>query len=173
PKMDLMAIDSHEREWQLSTIQLDFNLPERFDISYITEEGTKERPYMIHRATLGSVERFFGVYIEHIQGAFPLWLSPVQIEILPIADRHLENAKKINEQLKDGGIRSEVDQRSETLQAKIRDATLQKVPYMGIIGDKEAENQTISVRTRKGEDLGQIKITDFLQKLKQEIDKKI
>ncbi len=173
PKMDLMAIDSHKREWQISTIQLDFNLPERFNISYINEGGSKERPYMIHRASIGSIERFLGVYIEHIQGNFPLWLSPVQNMILPIADRHLEAAEKINKQFKEAGIRSEVDGRSETLQAKIRDATLQKVPYMGIIGDKELENQTISIRTREGKDLGSQKIEDFIQRVKEEIDKKI
>ncbi|MDP3988274.1 MAG: threonine--tRNA ligase, partial [Candidatus Levybacteria bacterium] len=156
PKIDLHIKDSLDREWQLATVQLDFHMPQAFDLKYIDEKGEYQKPVMIHRAIFGSFERFIAILTEHFQGAFPLWLSPVQFEILPIADRHLENAKKINEQLKDDGIRSEVDQRSETLQAKIRDATLQKVPYMGIIGDKEAENQTISVRTRKGEDLGQI-----------------
>lgn len=175
PKMDLMAIDSHGREWQISTTQLDFNLPERFKLSYIGKDGKPHRPYMIHRATFGSIERFLGIWLEHIQGNIPLWLSPVQIIILPIADRHLEAANVTNGKLKERNIRSQVDDRQETLQAKIRDATLQKVPYMGIIGDKEiaAGGNLISARTREGKDLGQMEISAFLQRLKDEIDKKI
>lgn len=173
PKMDLMVVDSHQREWQLSTIQLDFNLPERFDISYVSEDGSKIHPYMIHRATLGSVERFLGIYLEHLQGNFPIWLSPVQISILPIADRHAEYAQKIASELEKKGIRVEIDGKKDTLQAKIRNATLQKIPYLGIIGDKEIESEKISVRTKDGKDLGPLKISDFLAKLKEQIDKKI
>lgn len=172
PKMDLMVTDSLGKEWQLSTIQVDFNLPQRFDLSYIDENGEKKKPMMLHRATFGSYERFLAMIIEHYQGAFPLWLSPVQGIILPIADRHLEGAKKIKNKLQNDGIRIEVDGRSETLQAKIREATLQKVPYMGIIGDKEIETDSLSVRTRIGEDLGQMEVSKFLKLLKEEIDKK-
>src|SRR3990167_1277386 len=137
PKMDLMAIDSHGREWQLSTIQLDFNLPERFKISYIDTDGKTVRPYMIHRATLGSVERFLGVYIEHTQGVFPTWLSPVQAVVIPISEKHVEYAKKVAEQLT--GVRVEVDDRSETMQSKIRDAQVMKIPFMLVVGDREKE----------------------------------
>ncbi|MCL5438807.1 MAG: threonine--tRNA ligase [Patescibacteria group bacterium] len=175
PKMDLMVIDSHCREWQVSTIQLDFNLPERFNISYIDEKGEKERPYMIHRATLGSVERFLGVYIEHVQGAFPLWLSPVQAAVIPVSDKFIEAAKKVFEVLKNEGIRVELNDKNDTLSAKIRDCTLQKIPYMCIIGGKEAENErlVVSVRTREGKDLGQLDVPNFLKDLKEQIDKKI
>lgn len=174
PKMDLMAIDSHEREWQLSTIQLDFNLPERFNMSYVGEDGKNHTPYIIHRATFGSIERFTGVWLEHIQGVIPTWLSPVQVALLPIADRHAEAAQKINSELIKIGIRSEVNAKQETLQSKIREATLQKVPFMGIIGDKEMaqKEHTLSVRTREGKDLGQLNLSHFLVKVKEEIDKK-
>jgi len=175
PKMDLMAIDSHEREWQLSTIQLDFNLPERFKMTYIGEDGKEHMPYIIHRATFGSIERFMGVWLEHIQGNVPLWLSPVQVTIVPIADRHAEAAEKLADVLREKGIRVEVDSRAETMQAKIRGATLQKVPYIGIIGDKEIaeKDQVMSVRSREGKDLGQLKLSYFLERVKEEIDKKI
>lgn len=172
PKMDLMVTDSLGKEWQLSTIQVDFNLPERFDLSYIDETGQNKRPIMLHRATFGSYERFLAMVIEHFQGAFPLWLSPVQVAILPIADRHSEKAKEVAQTLFDAGIRVETDDKSETLQAKIREATLQKVPYMGIMGDKETENHTLSVRARDGKDLGVMEIPKFLKLLKEEIDKK-
>lgn len=183
PKMDLMVVDSHGREWQVSTIQLDFNLPERFGISYVGEDGKNHQPYIIHRATFGSIERFLGVWLEHIQGNIPLWLAPVQVMIMPITDKQESFAKKIVEELKEQGIRAELDNRSERLQAKIRDSSLQKVPYLGIIGDREVQNSKlkvknyegilISVRTREGKDLGQIKLSDFINRLKEEIDKKI
>lgn len=173
PKMDLMIVDSHGREWQVSTIQLDFNLPERFGISYVGEDGKEHQPYIIHRATFGSIERFLGVWLEHIQGIIPLWLSPVQVAILPITDKQAKGAQDIVERFKKENIRVELDNRQETLQAKIRNTTLQKVPFMGIIGDREIANQTISVRTREGKDLGPIEVSKFLQKVKEEIDKKI
>ncbi|OGH06141.1 MAG: threonine--tRNA ligase [Candidatus Levybacteria bacterium RBG_16_35_11] len=172
PKMDLMAVDSHGREWQLSTIQLDFNLPERFKLSYVGEDGKGHMPYIIHRATLGAVERFLGVWLEHVQGILPLWLSPVQITLIPIADRHLKEVEKMAEELKSENIRVEVDSRAETMQNKIRQATLQKVPYMGIIGDKEINDQTVSVRTRDGKDLGKLNLSHFVKRVKQEIDQK-
>jgi len=173
PKMDLMVKDSLGKEWQLSTIQVDFNLPERFDLSYIDEKNEKVRPIMLHRATFGSYERFLGMIIEHYQGAFPLWLSPVQVALLPITDSQNSYGEKVLKEFKKEGIRVELDARNERLQAKIRDATLQKVPFLGIIGKQEVENETISIRTREGKDLGQTKISDFQNKLKQEIDKKI
>jgi threonyl-tRNA synthetase len=179
PKMDLMVTDSLGKEWQLSTIQVDFNLPQRFNLSYVDENGKEKMPVMLHRATFGSYERFLAMIIEHFQGSFPLWLSPVQVKILPIADRHLGAADKLLNKLLNEDIRAEIDSRSETLQAKIRDQALQKIPYMAIIGDKEihsdsngVKKETISVRNREGEDLGQIEISDFLKRLKEEIDKK-
>src|SRR3989344_5111822 len=174
PKMDLMVTDSLGKQWQLSTIQVDFNLPQRFNLAYVDENGNKQKPVMLHRATFGSYERFLAMIIEHYQGAFPLWLSPVQAVILPITDKHLDFARKIYKTLQEENIRTELDNRSETLQSKIRDATLQKVPYMGIIGDKEIEKENvISVRTRDGKDLGQLEVSKFLQKLQEKIDKKI
>ncbi len=176
PKIDLHIKDSLGREWQLATVQLDFHQPEAFKLSYIDNEGKEKKPVMIHRAIFGSFERFIGILTEHYQGAFPVWLSPIQIIILPIADRHSEYAEKILNKLKEENIRTELDTRQETLQAKIRDATLQKVPYMGIIGDKEVQNsdeEVISVRTREGKDLGQISLSEFIKKLKTEIDKKV
>jgi threonyl-tRNA synthetase len=173
PKIDVHIKDSLGREWQLATVQLDFHQPEAFKLEYIDDDGEAKRPVMIHRAIFGSVERFIAILTEQYQGAFPTWLAPVQISILAIADRHNELAEKVNSELKKVGIRSEVDTRSERLQAKIRDAALQKVPFMGIIGDKELENGTVSVRTRGGEDLGSLSSESLINKLQQTIDKKI
>lgn len=173
PKMDLMTTDANKKEWQVSTIQVDFNLPERFNLSYIDADGSQKRPVMLHRATFGSYERFLAMIIEHYQGAFPTWLSPVQVMLLPIADRHHEFTQKALQELKNAGIRCVADIRSERLQAKIRDAALQKVPFLGIIGDKELESGSISVRVRGGEDLGSLTVSSFIQKLKDDIDKKI
>lgn len=173
PKLDFMFKDALGRETQLATIQLDFAMPKRFELTYTGENGEKQTPVMIHRAILGSFERFIMLLIEHFAGAFPLWLAPVQVTILPIADRHNEYAEKVVAELKKHGIRAEADTRSERLQAKIRDATLQKVPFMGIIGDKEVTDEVISIRKRNGEDLGSVNVTSFLQQLVQEIDKKI
>ena len=172
PKMDLMIKDGLGKEWQLSTIQVDFNLPERFDLSYIDEDGKEARPIMLHRATFGSYERFLAMIIEHFQGTFPLWLAPIQVAILPITDKQLEFAKTYSKKLNKEGIRAIVFDRSDTLQAKIRDATLQKIPYLGIIGDREIENNSVSVRALKGEDQGTMDLSQFLEKLKKEIDKK-
>ncbi len=173
PKMDLIIKDSLGKEWQLSTIQVDFNLPARFDLSYIDESNEKVRPIMLHRATFGSYERFLAMIIEHFQGAFPLWLSPVQVSLLPISENENDYTIDIVSKLKDEGIRVEADLRNERLQAKIRDSALQKVPYLGIIGKKEIEDNSISVRTREGKDLGKVKITDFIIRVKDEIDKKV
>lgn len=173
PKMDLITTDAHGKEWQVSTIQVDFNLPERFELSYIDADGKEKRPVMLHRATFGSYERFLAMIIEHFQGSFPAWLAPVQVSLLAIADRHNEFAEKVGHELRGAGIRVEVDTRSERLQAKIRDAALQKVPFMGIIGDKELENGHVSIRARGGEDLGSVSISSLINKLQENIDKKI
>jgi threonyl-tRNA synthetase len=162
PKIDLKMLDALEREWQLSTIQFDFNEPERFDLNYIGEDGQQHRPYMIHRALLGSMERFFGVLIEHYGGAFPVWLCPVQATVIPIADRHFEAARQVAEQLKAAGLRVEVDDSSERMNAKIRNAQLQKVPYMLVIGDREAAEGLVNVRLRSGEQRGTLPVGEFI-----------
>jgi threonyl-tRNA synthetase len=169
PKIDLKLKDALGREWQLSTIQFDFNLPERFDLNYIGEDGLQHRPYMIHRALLGSMERFFGTLIEHYAGAFPVWLSPVQARVIPIADRHVAYAQQVAEQLKAAGIRVEVDSTPERMQAKIRDAQLQKIPYMLIVGDKEAATGTVAVRLRTEENLGPKPLAEFIARAQEAI----
>jgi threonyl-tRNA synthetase len=161
PKIDLKIKDALGREWQLSTIQFDFNNPERFDMTYIEEDGHAYRPYMIHRALMGSIERFFGILIEHYGGAFPVWLSPVQVVIIPIADRHLDFARGVKESLKHAGLRVELDDRSDRMNAKIRDAEKQKVPYMLVVGDREMENNQVDIRRRSGERLGAMLVEDF------------
>ena len=161
PKIDLKIKDALGREWQLSTIQFDFNEPERFDMTYIDEDGQPHRPYMIHRALMGSIERFFGILIEHYGGAFPVWLSPVQVEIIPIADRHNDFAHEVAAELKQVGLRAEVDDRSDRMNAKIRDAEKAKVPYMLIVGDREMEEKQVDVRRRSGERLGAMDVAAF------------
>jgi threonyl-tRNA synthetase len=170
PKIDLKVSDAIGRQWQLSTIQFDFNLPERFDLTYVGEDGQLHRPYMIHRALLGSLERFFGILIEHYAGAFPVWISPVQAMIIPIADRHLDYSNEVLVQLKASGIRAELDDRSDRMNAKIRDAQKQKIPYMLVIGDQEMESQQIALRKRSGENLGAMNVTEFLDLAKKEIE---
>ena len=169
PKLDFHLADSLGRTWQCGTIQLDMQLPERFELEYVGEDGLKHRPVMIHRVVLGSIERFIGVITEHFAGAFPLWLAPVQVKVLPVTDRAHEYAKKLNQQLLDADIRSETDCRSEKLGYKIREAQLQKIPYMLVIGDRDMENGTVSVRTRKGEDLGAMTPDAFIAKCMMEI----
>ena len=161
PKIDLKIKDALGREWQLSTIQFDFNNPERFDMAYIDEDGHAYQPYMIHRALMGSVERFFGILIEHYGGAFPVWLSPVQAVIIPIADRHVGFAQEVSAVLKEAGLRVSVDARSDRMNAKIRDAEQQKVPYMLVVGDREMENNQVDVRRRSGERMGAMLVDDF------------
>lgn len=162
PKIDLKIKDALGREWQLSTIQFDFTLPERFDMTYIGDDGQEHRPYMVHRALLGSMERFMGVLIEHYGGAFPVWLAPVQAIMIPIADRHLPYAHEVAKRLEAAGMRVDVDQRSERMNAKIRDAQNQKIPYMLVVGDREVEGETISLRLRSGENPGSVSIDAFL-----------
>ncbi len=172
PKIDAKLLDSLGREWQCTTIQFDFNLPERFDISYVGEDGREHRPYMVHRALLGSMERFFGVLIEHYGGAFPLWLAPVQAVVIPIADRHIEYANTVADALRQAELRVEVDARAERMQAKIRDAQLQKVPYMLVTGDREAEAGAAAVRLRSGEDLGAMKLDELVARMQAEVEVK-
>ena len=172
PKLDFHLADSLGRTWQCGTIQLDMQLPERFELEYVGEDGLKHRPVMIHRVVLGSIERFIGVITEHFAGAFPLWLAPVQVKVLPVTDRAHEYAKKLNQQLLDVEVRSEVDCRSEKLGYKIREAQLQKIPYMLVVGDRDMENGTVSVRTRTGEDLGAMTMEAFLAKVAEEIKTK-
>ena len=172
PKIDTFVKDALEREWQLNTIQLDPNLPERFDLQYVTEDGSYQRPLMIHRAVLGSIERFYGVLLEHHAGAFPIWLAPVQAVLIPIADRHIEYCEGAAEKMRRYGLRVEVDIRSERMQAKIRDAQLKKVPYMLIVGDREAAEGTLTVRLRTGGDQQTIEVDSFIPMLQQEVEAK-
>jgi threonyl-tRNA synthetase len=162
PKIDMKLVDAIGRLWQLSTIQFDFTLPRRFELEYIAEDGKKHQPLMVHRALYGSIERFFGILIEHYAGAFPVWLAPVQAAVLPITDRHLEYGKKVTKRLEDAGIRVSLDDRSEKVNLKIRDAQLQKVPYMLVLGDREVQNDTVSVRSRKHGDQGAQTVDEFL-----------
>ena len=170
PKLDFHLADSLGRTWQCGTIQLDFQMPERFELEYVGEDGEKHRPVMIHRALLGSIERFIGVITEHFAGAFPAWLSPVQVKILPVTDRAIEYAKSTAAQLDSEGFRVEVDERNEKIGKKIREATLEKVPYMLVVGDRDMEAGTVSVRTRGGEDLGAMPLADFAAKLHEIVD---
>ena len=172
PKLDFHLADSLGRTWQCGTIQLDSQLPERFELEYTGEDGEKHRPVMIHRVVLGSIERFIGVITEHFAGAFPAWLAPVQVKVLPVTDRAAEYADSVAAQLDAQGFRVEVDHRSEKIGKKIREATLEKIPYMLVVGDRDMENQTVSVRLRTGEDLGAMSLADFTARLKQDVDTK-
>ncbi len=162
PKLDFIFRDVLKREWQLGTVQVDFLLPERFDLEYTGEDGLKHRPVMIHRAPFGSMERFVGILIEHFNGAFPLWLAPVQVMMVPIADRHIEYAQAVAAQLRAVGLRVEVDGSSERMNKKIRSAQLQKIPYMLVVGDKEAEEGAVAVRTRDNVNSGSTPVADFI-----------
>ncbi len=173
PKIDIKIKDVLDRFWQCSTIQVDFNIPERFDLTYIGEDNRPHRPIMIHRALLGSLERFFGVLIEHYAGAFPTWLAPVQVVLLTVADRHIPYGEKVYERLRGAGLRVSKDFRNEKLGFKIREAQLQKIPYMVILGDQEMENEALTVRTRKGENLPLMAVEDFIARLQEEIAAKV
>jgi len=162
PKIDLKIRDALGREWQMTTIQFDFNEPERFDMVYVGDDGQEHRPYMVHRALLGSIERFFGLLIEHYGGAFPVWMAPVQAVIIPITDRHLAFGREVESKLRAAGLRAELDASNDRMNAKIRSAQLNKVPYMLVIGDREVEDGTVSVRLRSGEDLGAMPVEAFL-----------
>lgn len=173
PKIDIKIKDALNREWQMSTIQFDFNLPERFELEYIGEDGKAHRPFMVHRALLGSLERFFGVLIEHFAGDFPLWLAPTQAVIIPVSKNFAEYAEKVYKQLKENGIRVEFDERNEKIGYKIRDWETKKAPYMLIVGEKEIASQSVAVRQHKKGDLGSMTIDEFINKAKEEVKNKI
>ena len=169
PKIDFHLKDCIGRTWQCGTCQLDFQMPERFDMTYVGADGEKHRPVMIHRTAFGSIERFIGILIEQFAGAFPLWLAPVQVKVIPVSERHLEYASQIRDQLHAAGLRCEVDDRSEKMGYKIREAQMMKIPYMLVVGDKEIENGTVAVRSRAGGDLGVMEPAAFLAKAQEEI----
>ncbi len=172
PKIDVKLVDAIGRLWQLSTVQFDFTLPRRFDLEYVADDGKKHQPLMVHRALYGSIERFFGILIEHYAGAFPVWLAPVQAVVMPITDRQAEYAQKVVDQLKAAGLRVELDDRKEKVNLKIREAQLQKVPYMLVVGDREAQDGSVSVRNRKHADQGVQKVEEFLAGIQRLIDTK-
>ena len=172
PKLDFHLTDCLGRTWQCGTIQLDFQLPERFELEYVGSDGEKHRPIMIHRVVFGSIERFIGILTEHFAGAYPVWLAPVQVKLLPIADRHLDYLYDVKTALEAKGIRCEIDDRSEKIGFKIRSAQLEKVPYMLLAGDKDIENNTISVRSRKNGDEGAATLDEFLARILDEIETK-
>ena len=163
PKVDFMVKDALGREWQLGTVQVDYNLPERFDLNYVGSDDKRHRPVMIHRAPFGSLERFIGVLIEHCGGAFPAWLAPEQVRILPITDGQVDYAREVEAQLQAADLRVSVDARNEKVGYKIREAQLQKVPYMLVVGRREAENKAVAVRLRTEEDLGAMSVEAFLE----------
>ncbi len=167
PKIDVKLKDALGRLWQGPTIQVDFNNPQRFNVNYIGEDGAEHQVFMVHRTVLGSMERFMACLIEHYAGVFPVWLAPVQVTIIPIADRHMEYARQIKEKMIEEEIRAHVDERTERMNLKIREAQLAKVPYMLIVGDKESANSTVSVRLRNGEDLGSMGLTEFIGRIKE------
>ena len=169
PKIDFFVPDALGREWQLGTVQLDFSLPERFDLEYAAEDGSRQRPVVIHRAMLGTLERFMGVLIEHLAGAFPVWLSPVQAKIIPIADRHIEYGESVRLKLVAAGVRAEVDSGSDRMNAKIRAAQQRKIPYMLVVGDREQEAGQVAVRARSGGNLGAVSVDDFVAQITEEI----
>ncbi len=173
PKIDIVLTDAIGRPWQLSTIQFDFNLPEQFDLSFVGEDGGQHRPYMIHRALLGSMERFFGLLIEHYAGAFPVWLAPTQAVVIPIADRHVDYCGTVVERLRSKGLRVEIDDGADRMNAKIRKAQLQKIPYMLVAGDRETEANSVAVRLRSGEDLKAKTIEEFLAIAGEAIEKRV
>ena len=166
PKIDVKLVDAIGRLWQLSTVQFDFNLPQRFGLEYVAEDGTRKQPLMVHRALYGSVERFFGVLIEHFAGAFPVWLSPVQAVMIPISERHAEYANQVAARLKDAGVRVHVDARNEKMNAKIREHAMQKVPFLLVMGDKEAEAGKVNVRTRGKEKTEDMPVAEFVERIK-------
>lgn len=177
PKIDIHIKDSQDRDWQLATIQLDFQIPDRMGLEYIDRDGKPKRPVIVHRAILGSLERFIGILIEHYQGAFPLWLAPIQVAVLPISEKVEEYARGVFEQLRNEGIRVELDSSDKPIGAKIREATLQKIPFLCIIGEKERDKSSesgdffVSVRTREGKDMGEQKLNAFIESLKKDIEK--
>ena len=169
PKIDFDVTDAIGRKWQCATIQLDYQMPERFDLKYIGADNAEHRPVVIHRAIFGSFERFIGILIEHYAGAFPLWLAPVQAIVLPISDRHMDYAVTVRDRLKGAGLRVDLDERQEKIGYKIREAQLQKIPYMLVVGDRESAEGTVSVRTRAGGDQGARPVDAFVASAREEI----
>jgi len=172
PKIDFHIRDALDRTWQCATIQLDFSMPEKFDLNYIDRDDKQKRPVMLHRVIYGSMERFFGILIEHYGGAFPAWLAPVQVSLIAIADRHKAYAEKAVKQMQEAGLRVELDDRAETVSAKVRDAQMQKIPYILVAGDKEEKDGTVTVRERSGKVIGPVKVEKFIEQLQQEIREK-
>jgi threonyl-tRNA synthetase len=170
--MDFMVKDALGRKWQLGTIQVDYNLPERFDLTYVDRDGQKKRPVMVHRAIMGSIERFIGLLIEHYAGLFPTWLAPTQVVIIPVSDKYLEYADEVYEKLKGAGIRVKLDDESAKVGYKIRKAELMKIPYMLIVGEREQQSGTVSVRSKREGDLGAMDLNAFLDKILTEIKEK-
>ena len=169
PKLDFHVQDSLGRTWQCGTIQMDMQLPERFDVNYIGEDGEKHRAVMLHRAGYGSLERFIGILIEHFGGAFPVWISPVQVKVIPVTEKHLDYAKAVASAMSESNIRVEVEDANETLGYKIRKAQMEKVPYMIIVGDKEVKSRTVAIRSRKDGDVGSMPLPMFVANLIREI----
>ena len=169
PKIDFHLIDAIGREWQCGTIQLDFQLPQRFELEYMGADGEKHRPIMIHRVLFGSIERFIGILTEHFAGAFPTWVAPVQVKVLPVSDKFMDYAMEVADKLDAEGIRVEVDKRSEKLGWKIREAQQEKVPYMLVVGEKDMNDKTVSVRSRKQGDEGAVTLCEFMDRIKKEI----
>jgi threonyl-tRNA synthetase len=172
PKIDFHLEDAIGRTWQCGTIQLDFQMPERFDLTYVDQDNEKKRPVMVHRTILGSMERFMGILIEHFAGKFPVWIAPVQATVLPISDKFNDYARDVAKQLEDNGIRVEVDERAEKIGYKIREAQMQKVPYMLIVGEKEVEDRLVSVRKRDQGDMGQMGMEAFIEQITEEVETK-
>ena len=172
PKLDFVLTDALQREWQCGTLQADFNLPERLDTKFVGEDGAKHRPVMLHRAILGSFERFIGILIEHYAGSLPVWLSPIQVVVMNITDKHSEFAKEVRDSLKKNGFRVKSDLRNEKITYKIRDHSMQKVPYLLVVGDRELKENTISVRARGAKDLGSMSVKEFSSMLSKDIKSK-
>ncbi|MBU1446318.1 threonine--tRNA ligase, partial [Patescibacteria group bacterium] len=169
PKIDIKVSDAIGRKWQLSTIQFDFNLPAKFGMTYVGEDGQDHTPFMIHRALLGSLERFLGVLIEHYAGAFPAWLAPVPVVIIPVAKTHEEYAQKIHQEMREKGIRAEIYESNETLGKRIREAEMNKIPYMAVIGDKEVESKSLAIRNYATKKQDTVKTTEFIKKMQDTI----
>jgi threonyl-tRNA synthetase len=172
PKIDIKLVDAIGRLWQLSTVQFDFNLPARFGLEYVAEDGSRKQPVMVHRALYGSIERFFGVLIEHYAGAFPVWLAPVQVVMIPITERHVDYANKVAAELRGAGVRVHVDARNEKMNAKIRENAMQKVPFLLVVGDKEVEAGKVNVRSRGKEKTDDMAAVDFVAHVRKLIETK-
>lgn len=172
PKIDLKITDALKREWQLTTIQFDFNLPERFDMTFVDTDGEEKRPFVVHRALLGSLERFFGILIEHYGGAFPVWLAPIQAAVIPVADAFTSYGEEVAKVLVGAGVRAELDSTDQRMNAKIRNAQKRKIPYMLIVGEREAQGRQVSVRYRSGEQENGVSLDVFLERLRHTIDER-